>query len=145
MSEPVAAAERTPRRGGGLNLDLHSQVHQKKLKAPGTLVLSELELKSGGGFSGTFMGMPRKAVIGALKSGGDQISLSFTLEGDLDNPQFSLNETLSVRVAVGVAQSLGVGLVDIARDVGSLGGRAIEATGTAFGKLFGGDPSIAKK
>lgn len=132
-------ASETGVKRGGLNLDLHSQVRNKQLKAPGTLVLTDLELKSSGGFSGTFMGMPRKAVIGALKSGGDQISLSFSLEGNLDNPQFSLNETLSVRVAVGVAQSLGVGLVDIVRDVGSFGGRAIEATGNAIGKLFGGD------
>lgn len=134
----IKASESGVRRGG-LSLDLHSQVRGRQLKAPGTLVLSGLELKSSGGISGTFMGVPRQAVIGALKSGGDQISLSFTLEGNLDNPQFSLNETLSVRVAVGVAQSLGVGLVDIVRDVGSFGGRAIEATGNAIGKLFGGD------
>lgn len=134
----IKASESGVRRGG-LSLDLHSQVRSKQLKAPGTLVLSDLQLKSSGEVSGTFMGMPRQAVIGALKSGGDQISLSFTLEGDLDNPQFSLNETLSVRVAVGVAQSLGVGLVDIVRDVGTLGGRAIEATGNAIGKLFTGE------
>ncbi len=134
----IKASESGVRRGG-LSLDLHSQVRGRQLKAPGTLVLRDLQLKSSGGVSGTFMGMPRQAVIGALKSGGDQISLSFSLDGNLDNPQFSLNETLSVRVAVGVAQSLGVGLVDIVRDVGSLGGRAIEATGNAIGKLFGGD------
>lgn len=134
----IKASESGVRRGG-LSLDLHSQVRGRQLKAPGTLLLRDLQLKSSGGVSGTFMGMPRQAVIGALKSGGDQISLSFSLDGNLDNPQFSLNETLSVRVAVGVAQSLGVGLVDIVRDVGSLGGRAIEATGNAIGKLFGGD------
>lgn len=130
---------------GRLSLDLSSKVREHRLHAPGRLVLEDLELKSGGGFRGTFMGMPRNAVIGALKRGGDRIELDFTLEGDLDNTQFSLNETLATRVAVGTAQALGVGFVDIIKDVGTFGGDALEATGSAIGKLFGKDDDDEKK
>ncbi|AXQ30908.1 DUF748 domain-containing protein [Solimonas sp. K1W22B-7] len=124
---------------GQVDLDLHSQVKQRRLKAPGKLVLKNLELRSGKGVGGTFMGVSRKAVIASLKSGGDRIDLDFTLEGDLDNPRFALNETLSVRLAVGMAASLGIGLVDVVKDVGSATGRGIEAVGDAVGNLFGGD------
>src|SRR5690606_11440553 len=68
----------------------------------------------------------------------DSITLDFVLEGDLGDTHFSLNETLAVRVAVGAAQALGVGLVDIVKGVGSFGGSAVEAAGGAIGKLFGG-------
>ncbi len=134
----LKAAEAGVKRGQ-VDLDLHSQVKQRRLKAPGKLVLKNLELRSGGGFGGTFMGVSRSAVIASLKSGGDRIDLDFTLEGDLDNPRFSLNETMSVRLAVGMAASLGIGLVDAVKDVGSATGRGIEAVGDAVGNLFGGD------
>lgn len=126
-------------RRGRLSLDLKSKVRDRRLHAPGRIVLDDLELESAGGLRATFMGMPRSAVVAALKRGGDRIELDFTLEGDLDNTKFSLNETLATRVAVGTAQALGVGLVDIIKDVGTFGGDALEATGSAIGKLFGKD------
>ena len=122
---------------GRLSLDMTSKVREHRLHAPGRLVLDDLQLDSGGSFRGTFMGMPRNAVIASLKKGGDKIELDFTLEGDLDNTKFSLNETLATRIAVGTAQSLGLGFVDIIKDVGTFGGDALEATGGAIGKLFG--------
>lgn len=124
---------------GQLDLDLHSQVKQRQLKAPGKLVLKDLKLRSGGGIGGSFMGVSRSAVIASLKSGGDRIDLDFILQGDLNHPQFSLNETLSMRLAVGMAASLGIGLVDMVKDVGSATGRGLEAVGDAVGGLFGGD------
>jgi len=124
---------------GQLDLDLHSKVKQRQLNAPGRLVLKDLQLRSGSGVGGTFMGVSRRAVIGALKSGGDRIDLSFNLQGNIDNPQFSLNETLSVKLAVGMAESLGVGLVDMAKSVGTATGRGLEAVGDAIGGLFGGE------
>ena len=129
---------------GALDLDLKSQVRQGHIKAPGKLVLDELELESGAGITGTFMGVPRSAVIASLKSGGDQIELNFELEGDLNSPQFSLNETLPIRVAVGMAAALGVELIDMVRDVGSFGGRALEASGEAIGELFGAGEGAGK-
>jgi hypothetical protein len=129
---------------GRLSLDMTSKVRDHRLQAPGTLVLDDLHLKSGGGLRGTFMGMPRSAVIAGLKRGGDKIELDFTLEGDLDNTKFSLNETLATRVAVGTAQALGVGFVDIIKDVGTFGGDALDATGNAIGKLFGKDDDDEK-
>lgn len=131
---------------GRLSMRLQSDVRGRQLKAPGTLSLSELELSSGGGLMGTFMGVPRSAVLAVLRDRDGRIDLQFALEGDLANPQFSLNESLSRRLAYGMAESLGLSLAGVAKDVGTLGQQGIEAVGDAakglgraVGGLFGGD------
>lgn len=124
---------------GRVALDLKSTVRDRQLTAPGELVLSDLKLESGRGVLGSFMGVPRQAVVAALKSGRDELKLRFTLQGDLDNPAFSLNETLAVRVAVGMAAALGVGLVDFVKDIGTLGGKSLRTTGEAILDLFGAE------
>lgn len=133
---------------GALDLDLQSDVAHGKLNAPGKLTISELELAPGAGSFDTFMGVPRQAVIGALKDRDDKISVDFQLDGDIHNPQFSLNEALSVRLTYGIAQTLGLSVEGLVKGVGSLGARGIGAAGSAIGKLFGigdNDDDAAKK
>ena len=55
----------------------------------------------------TFMGVPREVVVACLKDKDNKIAVSFVLEGDVNNPQFSLNETLATRLASSMAGSLG--------------------------------------
>ncbi len=124
---------------GTLDLDLHSKVENRHLDAKGKLRLNDLHLRPGGGIAGTFLGVPRRAVIASMKSGSDDLELDFTMRGNLGDTRFSLNETLSVRVAVGLAQSLGVGLVDVIKGVGDLGGSGLKSVGDAIGGLFGSD------
>lgn len=124
---------------GTLDLDLHSKVENRHLDAKGKLRLNDLHLRPGGGIAGTFLGVPRRAVIASMKSGSDDLELDFTMRGNLGDTKFSLNETLSVRVAVGLAQSLGVGLVDVIKGVGDLGGSGLKSVGDAIGGLFGSD------
>ncbi len=126
----IQASESGVKRGT-LDLTLNSKVAGRQLKAPGKLVLTDLVLAPSGGLRATFMGMPRSAVVQTLKNRDRRIELNFTLEGDLDNPQFSLNEVLSVRVAVGVARTLGLSLEGVVRGIGSFGGASLEATGNA--------------
>lgn len=127
-------ASETGVRRGSLDLTLHSTVRGRRLHAPGILVLSGLELSSGGG---TFMGMPQQLVVAALKDRGDRIEIEFTLAGDLDDPRFSLNESFAVRVAAAVAESLGVSIESLVRGVGELGGDAVRGLGDALGKMLG--------
>lgn len=124
---------------GRVDLEMRSEVRGRKLHAPGTLVLTDMKLESGEGLFKSFMGVPRQAVLASLKSGRDELRLRFVLEGDLDDPRFALNETVPVRLAVGMAAALGVGVVDFVKDVGTLGGRGLKATGAAIGELFGVD------
>jgi uncharacterized protein involved in outer membrane biogenesis len=120
-------------RQGTLDLTLKSTVRNNRLHAPGTVTLSGLELAPAGGAFGTFMGVPRQAVRAALKDRKDQIAIHFTLEGDLDDPRFSLNESFAKRVGEAVAENLGISIEGLTRGVGG----AVEGLGGVMKKLFG--------
>lgn len=123
----IKAAETGVKRGT-LDLDLHSTVRDNRLKAPGTLILKDLELDSG---SSTFMGMPRQAVVGLMKDKKGLIEVKFALEGNLKDPQFKLNENLASRIGTSVADSLGVSFEGLARGAGSVGQKTMEVAGSA--------------
>ena len=63
--------------------------------------------------------------------------MHFVLQGDVDNPQFSLNETLTTRLASSMAETLGVSLGGVATGMEALGRKSVEAAGSA-GKGVGG-------
>lgn len=132
-------------RQGSFDLDLQSEVRAGHLTAHGKITLSHLELIPAEGSVDTFMGLPRRAVLASLANKRDEIQFEFTLDGEIDNPQFSLNETLSTRIAYSLANALGVDLGGLAKDVGALGvqgGQAAEkaakGAGGALWKLFKG-------
>ncbi len=140
----IKASESGVKRGT-LDLDVKSEVRNKRLNAPGKLVLSNLELASSGGL-GTFMGVPRNAVLFFMKDKNDRIDIDFALNGNIDNPSFSLNEAFATQVASAMAGTLGVSITGIAEAFGSVGGTGVEAIGGVFKGL--GDalkPSETKK
>lgn len=128
----IKAAETGVRRGS-LDLDLRSTVHNNRLKAPGTLTLSGLELSPGG----SFMGVPRSAVVSMLKDKNGKIILKFTLDGNINDPSFSLNENLSARLGASLAGVLGISVEGLARGLGTTGGAAVKGLGDTMGKIFG--------
>lgn len=130
---------------GALDLDLQSEVSKNRLKAPGKVTISDLELAPAKGGLGTFMGVPRDAVVAFLKNKENKITVHFVLEGDINNPQFSLNEALSTRLASSMAETLGVSLGGVVKGAGTLGQKGMEAAtgatkgvGGALEGLFGG-------
>lgn len=123
----IKAAETGVKRGT-LDLDLHSAVRDNRLKAPGTLVLKDLELDTG---SSTFMGMPRQAVVGLMKDKNGRIEVKFALEGNLKDPQFKLNENLASRIGASVADTLGISFEGLAKGAGSVGHKTMEVAGSA--------------
>jgi hypothetical protein len=104
---------------GALDLDLQARVQAQRLHAPGRVTLTGLELAPAPGPLGTFAGVPRAAVLAAMERNG-RIEVAFTLEGRLDDPAFSLNESLATRIAGGLAESLGVSLGGVVEGVGSV-------------------------
>ncbi len=128
----IKAAE-TGVRKGSLDMNVKATVKKRRLHAPGTLTLAGLELASGG----SFMGMPRAAVVSLLKDRNDRITVNFVLEGNLDDPRFSLNESFASRVGASMAGVLGVSLEGLAKGVSSVGGGVAKGVGSAVNKLFG--------
>ena len=114
-------------RKGTLDLDLQSDVRNNRMKAPGRMTISDLTLAQSKGVMGTFMGVPREAVLTFLKEKGNSITLDFVLEGDINNPKFSLNETMSQRMAVSMADLLNVSFGGVAKGAASLGKEGADA------------------
>lgn len=119
---------------GTLDLDLKSSIRKGLLYAPGTLTLSDLELASTA-TSGTIMGMPRNAAIAMMKNRNGKISVKFALEGNINDPRFSLNENLATRIGTSVAQTLGVSVEGLAKGVGSVGSGTVKGIIDSLGKL----------
>jgi hypothetical protein len=118
-------------RRGALDLDLTTSVRQGQLRAPGTLTIRDLELASSGGL---VMGMPRNTAIAMMKNRDGTIPLKFVLEGNLNDPRFSLNENLTTRIGAAFAKSLGVSFEGLARGVGVLGSGSLSLIESTFDK-----------
>jgi Domain of Unknown Function (DUF748) len=130
---------------GTLDLNLASEVRNNNLDGNGKVVLRDLELARSGGYFDTFMGLPRNAVINFLKDNHNAIDVDFTLEGNTNNPSFSLNENLSTRIAMSMANQLGVSIRGVAEGLSTLGRKGaegasgvVEGVGSAVKRLFGG-------
>jgi len=98
---------------GTLDLEIRSKVAKRVLSAPGTMTLAHLELTGS-----TFMGLPRQAVLAAMKNRNDQITIRFDLGGRIDDPKFSLRENLAMRAGTAVAEGLGIGVRGLAETLG---------------------------
>jgi len=130
---------------GTLDLNLASEVRNNNLDGKGKIVLQDLELARSGGYFDTFMGLPRNAVINFLKDNHNAIDVDFTLKGNTNNPSFSLNENLSTRIAMSMANQLGVSIRGVAEGLSTLGRKGaegasgvVEGVGSAVKRLFGG-------
>jgi hypothetical protein len=129
---------------GTLDLNLDSEVRKNNLDGKGKVVLKDLEFAPSRGFFDNFMGLPRTAVIGFLKDHNNAIDVDFVLKGDTKHPSFSLNESLSTRIATAMAGQLGVSIKNVAEGLGTLGQRGLEGAGgvvkgvgSAVKRLFG--------
>lgn len=124
----VRSAETGVKRGE-LDLDLKSVVKQRQLNAHGTLVLHDLVLDDGS----SFMGLPRQGAVNMLKDERKDIRMQFALQGNLDDPKFSLNENLAMKFSAGLADTLGVSIGNLGKSVGG----AATGIGNALKGLFG--------
>ena len=106
-----------PVRHGRLDLALDAAVTDRQVHAPGRLTITGLEFGDSEG--GTFAGVERRAVLAALARDG-RIALKFTLDGRTDDPKFSLDENLSVRIAAGLGEAVGVSVKGVVEGVGSV-------------------------
>lgn len=103
---------------GSLDLELNAAIRSGRLNAPGRVVLTDLRFSEGGGLQ-TLAGVPRGLVLAALERRG-RIELDFTLEGRIDDPEFSFNASLASRFTVGLAQALGVSVKDVVQGLGGM-------------------------
>jgi hypothetical protein len=119
--------------GGTIDLSIDATVKDYRIHAPGTLTLNHLQISDAGNPLDTFLSIPTKAAIAALKDRKEQIKLDFVLDGDLRDPKFSLSESLSKKLAAGFAKALGVSAEGVARGAGD----TVRGIGNALKNLLG--------
>jgi uncharacterized protein involved in outer membrane biogenesis len=103
---------------GLLDMEVHSVVNNGRLHAPGALTINHLELGNNGN---AFMGIPQTLVVAILQGGKSTPKVRFTLAGDLNNPRFSLNESIAREIGMGLARALGINPSSSARVLGNPG------------------------
>lgn len=126
----VNGSEATIRKGS-LDFELNSSVKKGMLYAPGSLVLSDLELASS---SASILGIPSKLAMSLMKNKKGKITVNFVLTGDINDPAYSLNENLSTRIAASIAGKLGVNVESLVKGLGDVGGATAESIGKALGR-----------
>jgi hypothetical protein len=117
-------------------MNMDAGIVNKHIKAPGVMTIRDLQLSSSGGFSASFLGVPRSMVLNYLKNNNNEINLDFVLEGDLSNPRFNLRENLATRLSVGLAKKLGFSIMGAGGAVAGGSSKAISETLKTLKGLF---------
>ncbi len=89
---------------GQIDMEAKISIKKRMIDAPGQLKLVNLHIKEGG----TILWIPAKTLVSLLKDKGNQVQIQFHVKGNMDDPQFSLQETFLTRVAISLAGTLGI-------------------------------------
>ncbi|GAA5167051.1 DUF748 domain-containing protein [Viridibacterium curvum] len=120
-------------KAGTLTLDVRSKVDKRRLAAPGHLALKGLEL-------GGVVGITREAAALFARSKGldadtrRPVALDFTVQGNLDDSRFSLNEAIYAQAGMAVIQLFGLGGSAQDKAGGNLGSQVEGAVGRLLGR-----------
>ncbi|MFM0358575.1 DUF748 domain-containing protein [Paraburkholderia nemoris] len=119
--------------GGTVDLTVDSTVRNYQLHAPGTVTIHHLQLADSDNPLDTFMSIPTKAAIAALKTHNGDITVHFVLDGNLRDPKFSVQESLMTRLGAGFAKAMGVSVEGVAKGAGE----TVKGLGNALKNLLG--------
>jgi len=89
---------------GTAGMETKIVVKKRMIDAPGQLELIDLRLREGG----TVFWVPAKTVVSLLKDKGNRIKVRFRVNGNMDDPQFNVQEAFLTRVGISLAEGLGV-------------------------------------
>ena len=90
---------------GTMDMDSKIAVKEKRIDAPGELELINLHVKEG---RGMVLWIPVETLVSLLEKKGHQVKAKFHVKGNMENPQFNLQETFLTQVALSLAQALGI-------------------------------------
>jgi len=100
---------------GSFTLDLKSRVKKNYVTASGTLTVIALKVKPGDNPFSAIAALPRDVAIGALENEQHEITVPFKVEGDLDDPTFSLTGEGTLQTAVAVIKAFGTSFEGLVR------------------------------
>jgi uncharacterized protein involved in outer membrane biogenesis len=90
---------------GTLDMDSKIAVKEKRIDAPGELDLVNLRVKEG---KGTVFWIPAETLVPLLEKKEHRVKAKFHVKGNVENPQFNLQETFLTQIALSLVQALGI-------------------------------------
>jgi hypothetical protein len=111
---------------GSLSATSSLTIDKRILNAPGSLHLKGLAFDHAGA-KGTLLGVPTRALVSFLSDNRDEISVPFTVQGSLDNPRFSIHQSLVDQIATGLSSKIGVPSVsDVGKGILEIGEKGVK-------------------
>jgi uncharacterized protein (DUF39 family) len=86
-------------------MDSKIAVREKRINAPGEFDLINLHVKERGGM---VFWIPAETLVSLLEKKGHQIKVKFHVKGNMENPQFNLQEAFLTQVAISLVKALGI-------------------------------------
>jgi hypothetical protein len=119
---------------GSLSATCSLTINKRNLNAPGSLHLKGLAFDHSS-TRGTLLGVPAWALVSFLSDNRDELSVPFTVHGSLDNPRFSIHQSLVDQVATALSSKIGVPTVtDVGRGILGIGEKGIKGIFGITGK-----------
>jgi len=111
---------------GSLSATCSLTIHKRTLHAPGSLHLKGLAFDHSS-TKGVLLGVPAWALVAFLSDNKDELSVPFTINGNLDNPRFSIHQSLADQVATALSSKIGVPTVSgIGKGILGIGEKGIK-------------------
>lgn len=113
---------------GHIDMDAKVAVKKRMIDAPCQLELGNLHIKEGG----TVFWIPAKHLVSILKNKENRIKVRFHVKGNIDDPQFSLQEAFLNRLAISLAEALGIPIKRVGETVFKGTGKGAEELSEGF-------------
>lgn len=112
---------------GSLSATCSLTIHKRILNAPGSLHLKGLALDHSG-TKGVLLGVPARALVSLLSDSKNELSVPFTVNGSLDNPRFSVHQSLVDQVATALSSKIGIPTVTgVGKGILGIGEKSIKS------------------
>ncbi|HXE98174.1 MAG TPA: DUF748 domain-containing protein [Dongiaceae bacterium] len=111
---------------GTLSATCSMTINQRILNAPGSLHLKGLAFDHSS-TRGVLLGVPVGALASLLSDNKDELSVPFTIKGSLDNPRFSIQQSLVNQIATALSSKIGVPTVSgVGKGIMGIGEKGIK-------------------
>jgi hypothetical protein len=102
-------------RSGTIDLALDTTIRNKRIHAPGAIVIKNLQLAQTENAEDTIASVPARSAVAALKDPSGAIKLKFELDGNLRDPHFSLTRSVGAEIMKGFPSAVASGASGIAQ------------------------------
>ena len=118
---------------GTLSANCSLTINKRLLNAPGSLHLKGLAFDHSS-TKGVLLGVPAWALISFLSDNKDELSAPFTVKGSLDNPRFSIQQSLVDQVAMALSSKIGIPTISgVGRGIMGIGEKGMKGISGIFG------------